>query len=58
MLEDCEGMEQVLAAGKVHFVSEFYTKGMLGRGKELESWGVGGSWKDGFVERGSWRVRE
>jgi hypothetical protein len=58
MLEDCEGMEQVPAEGKVHFVSDFYEKGMSGRGRELESWGVGGSGKDGFVERGSWRVRE
>jgi hypothetical protein len=40
------------------FVSEFYGKGMPGRGRESESWRVGGSGNDGFVERGSWRVRE
>jgi hypothetical protein len=50
MLEDCEGMEYVLAAGMLHFVSRFYRKGRPGRVRELESWGVGSSEKYGFVE--------
>jgi hypothetical protein len=58
MLEDCEGMEYVLAAGMLHFVSRFYRKGRPGRVRELESWGVGSSEKYGFVEWGSWGVRE